>query len=72
MIKSSEIKFQNCAYANEMRVDLQNVMSKLLTFLKLHLQGPLQSHSLGEGLSRGDMSGCHSFNGHLLTVNQKI
>ncbi|XP_004431949.1 PREDICTED: protein Lines homolog [Ceratotherium simum simum] len=52
IIKSLEIKFQNCASANQMKVDLQRFMSELLTFLKPHLQPSLQSHSHCEWLSR--------------------
>uniref|UniRef100_A0A9L0SKN4 Lines homolog 1 n=1 Tax=Equus caballus TaxID=9796 RepID=A0A9L0SKN4_HORSE len=52
IIKSLEIKFQNCASANEMKVDLQRFMSELLTFLKPHLKPSLQSHSQCEWLSR--------------------
>ncbi|XP_059768599.1 protein Lines homolog 1 isoform X1 [Balaenoptera ricei] len=52
IIRSLEIKFQNGASANEMKVDLQRFMSELLTFLKPHLQPSLQSHNLCEWLSR--------------------
>ncbi|XP_055411500.1 protein Lines homolog 1 isoform X3 [Bubalus kerabau] len=52
IIRSLEIKFQNCASANEMKVDYQRFMSELLTFLKPHLQPCLQSHNLCEWLSR--------------------
>ncbi|XP_069415264.1 protein Lines homolog 1 isoform X3 [Ovis canadensis] len=52
IIRSLEIKFQNCASANEMKVDYQRFMSELLTFLKPHLQPSLQSHNLCEWLSR--------------------
>ncbi|KAB1257311.1 Protein Lines-like protein 1 [Camelus dromedarius] len=52
IIRSLEIKFQNCASADEMKVDLQRFMSELLTFLKRHLQPSLQSHNLCEWLSR--------------------
>ncbi|XP_029806764.1 protein Lines homolog 1 isoform X2 [Suricata suricatta] len=52
IIKSLEIKFQNCVSANEMKVDLQNFMAELLTFLKPHLQPPLQSHNPCEWISR--------------------
>ncbi|KAM7048385.1 protein Lines homolog 1 isoform 2-T3 [Molossus nigricans] len=52
IIKSLEIKFQNCASAKEMKVHLQRFMSELLTFLKPHLEpsGPL--HNPCEWLSR--------------------
>ncbi|XP_005221820.1 protein Lines homolog 1 isoform X2 [Bos indicus x Bos taurus] len=52
IIRSLEIKFQNCSSANEMKVDYQRFMSELLTFLKPHLQPSLQSHNLCEWLSR--------------------
>ncbi|KAI4535605.1 hypothetical protein MG293_014831 [Ovis ammon polii] len=52
IIRSLEIKFQNCTSANEMKVDYQRFMSELLTFLKPHLQPSLQSHNLCEWLSR--------------------
>ncbi|XP_037688829.1 protein Lines homolog 1 isoform X2 [Choloepus didactylus] len=52
LIKSLEIKFQNCTPANEMEVDLQRLMSELLTFLKPHLQPSLQLHNPCEWLSR--------------------
>ncbi|EFB25946.1 hypothetical protein PANDA_011722, partial [Ailuropoda melanoleuca] len=52
IIKSLEIKFQSCASANEMKVDLQSFMSELLTFLKPHLQPSLQSHSPCEWISK--------------------
>nr|XP_020752928.1 protein Lines homolog 1 [Odocoileus virginianus texanus]XP_020752937.1 protein Lines homolog 1 [Odocoileus virginianus texanus]XP_020752944.1 protein Lines homolog 1 [Odocoileus virginianus texanus] len=52
IIRSLEIKFQNFASANEMKVDLQRFMSELLIFLKPHLQPSLQSHNLCEWLSR--------------------
>lgn len=51
-LKSLEIKFQNCTSATEMKVDLQKFMSELLTFLKPHLQPPLQFHNPCEWLSR--------------------
>ncbi|XP_038388571.1 protein Lines homolog 1 isoform X1 [Canis lupus familiaris] len=52
IIKSLEIKFQSCASANEIKVDLQSFMSELLTFLKPHLQPSLQSHNPCEWISR--------------------
>ncbi|XP_012382061.1 protein Lines homolog 1 isoform X2 [Dasypus novemcinctus] len=52
LIKSLEIKFQNCTSANEMKVDLQRFMSELFTFLKPHLQPSLQLHDPCEWLSR--------------------
>ncbi|XP_049469959.1 protein Lines homolog 1 isoform X1 [Panthera uncia] len=52
IIKSLEIKFQNCASANEMKVGLQNFMAELLTFLKPHLQPSLQPHNACEWISR--------------------
>ncbi|XP_053437815.1 protein Lines homolog 1 isoform X1 [Nycticebus coucang] len=52
IMKSLEIKFQNCPSANEMKVDLQRFMSELLTFLKPHLQPSLQLHNPCEWLSR--------------------
>ncbi|XP_027631952.1 protein Lines homolog 1 isoform X2 [Tupaia chinensis] len=52
IMKSLEIKFQNCTSANEMKVDLQRFMSELLTFLKPHLQPPLQEYHPCEWLSR--------------------
>ncbi|XP_019493431.1 PREDICTED: protein Lines homolog 1 [Hipposideros armiger] len=52
IIKSLEIKFQNCASADEMQVDLQRFMSELLTFLEPHLQPSLRSHHPCEWLSR--------------------
>ncbi|XP_007958157.1 protein Lines homolog 1 [Orycteropus afer afer] len=52
LIKSLEIKFQNCTSPNEMQGDLQRFMSELLTFLKPHLQPFLQLHSPCEWLSR--------------------
>ncbi|XP_049761444.1 protein Lines homolog 1 isoform X1 [Elephas maximus indicus] len=52
LIKSLEIKFQNCTSANEIQVGLQRYMSELLNFLKPHLQPSLQSHSPCEWLSR--------------------
>ncbi|XP_057578968.1 protein Lines homolog 1 [Hippopotamus amphibius kiboko] len=52
IIRSLEIKFQNCVSANEMTVVLQRFMSELLTFLKPHLQPSLQSRNLCEWLSR--------------------
>ncbi|XP_026640167.1 protein Lines homolog 1 isoform X2 [Microtus ochrogaster] len=51
-LKSLEIKFQNCTSATEMEVDLQKFMSELLTFLKPHLQPPLQFLNPCEWLSR--------------------
>ncbi|XP_047622802.1 protein Lines homolog 1 isoform X4 [Phacochoerus africanus] len=52
IIRSLEIKFQNCASAKEMKVDLQRFMFELLTFLKPHLQPSLQSYNLCEWLPR--------------------
>ncbi|XP_064426060.1 protein Lines homolog 1 isoform X2 [Mirounga angustirostris] len=52
IIKSVEIKFQSCASADEMKVDLQSFMCELLTFLKPHLQPSLQSHNLCEWISK--------------------
>ncbi|KAF6273209.1 lines-like protein 1 [Rhinolophus ferrumequinum] len=52
IIKSLEIKFQNCASVTEMQVDLQRFMSELLTFLKPLLQPSLQSHNPCAWLSR--------------------
>ncbi|XP_027978604.1 protein Lines homolog 1 isoform X1 [Eumetopias jubatus] len=52
IIKSVEIKFQSCASANEMKVDLQSFMCELLTFLKPHLQPSLQSHNPCEWISK--------------------
>ncbi|KAM5293417.1 protein Lines homolog 1 [Ctenodactylus gundi] len=52
IMKSLEIKFQNCTSANEMKVDLQRYMSELLTFLKPHLQPALQRCNPCEWLSR--------------------
>lgn len=52
ILKSLEIKFQNCTSAKEMKVDLQRFMSELLTFLKPRLQPSLQSHNPCEWLSR--------------------
>ncbi|XP_031242787.1 protein Lines homolog 1 isoform X2 [Mastomys coucha] len=51
-VKSLEIKFQNYTSATEMKVDLQTFMSKLLAFLKPHLQPSLQLHNSCEWLSR--------------------
>ncbi|KAM9183186.1 protein Lines homolog 1 [Dugong dugon] len=51
LIKSLEIKFQNCTSPNEIQADLQGFMSELLTFLKPHLQPSLQSHSPCQWLS---------------------
>ncbi|KAH0501335.1 Protein Lines-like protein 1 [Microtus ochrogaster] len=51
-LKSLEIKFQNCTSATEKEVDLQKFMSELLTFLKPHLQPPLQFLNPCEWLSR--------------------
>ncbi|XP_076980139.1 protein Lines homolog 1 [Tamandua tetradactyla] len=52
LIKSLEIKFQNCTSANDMKVDLQRFMSELLTFLKPHLHPSLQLHNPCEWLTR--------------------
>nr|XP_028707175.1 protein Lines homolog 1 isoform X4 [Macaca mulatta] len=52
IMKSLEIKFQNCLSASEMKVDLQRFMSELLTFLKPHLQPSLQLHNPCKWLSR--------------------
>ncbi|XP_033044723.1 protein Lines homolog 1 isoform X4 [Trachypithecus francoisi] len=52
IMKSLEIKFQNCSSASEMKVDLQRFMSELLTFLKPHLQPSLQLHNPCKWLSR--------------------
>lgn len=52
IIRSLEIKFQNCASAKEMKVDLQRFMFELLTFLKPHLQPSLRSYNLCEWLPR--------------------
>lgn len=52
VIKSLEIKFQNCASANEMKVDLQKFMSELLTFLEPHLQPSPLSHDPCEWLCK--------------------
>ncbi|XP_008067204.1 protein Lines homolog 1 [Carlito syrichta] len=52
IMKSLEIKLQNCTSAKEMKVDLQRFMSELLTFLKPHLQPSLQMHDPCEWLSR--------------------
>ncbi|ELK02286.1 Protein Lines like protein 1 [Pteropus alecto] len=52
VIKSLEIKFQNCASANEMKVVLQKFMSELLTFLEPHLQPSPLSHDPCEWLCR--------------------
>ncbi|KAF0881319.1 protein Lines homolog 1 [Crocuta crocuta] len=52
IIKSLEIKFQSSASANEMKVDLQNFMADLLTFLKPHLQPSLHPHNPCEWISR--------------------
>ncbi|XP_077935087.1 protein Lines homolog 1 isoform X2 [Halichoerus grypus] len=52
IIKSVEIKFQSCASADEMKVDLQSFMCELLTFLKPHLQSSLQSHNPCEWISK--------------------
>ncbi|XP_054569379.1 protein Lines homolog 1 isoform X2 [Eptesicus fuscus] len=52
IMKSLEIKFQKCASAKEMKVDLQRYMSELLTFLKPQLQPSVQAHNPCEWLSR--------------------
>ncbi|XP_030786049.1 protein Lines homolog 1 isoform X2 [Rhinopithecus roxellana] len=52
IMKSLEIKFQNCSSASEMKVDLQRFMSELLTFLKPHLQPSLQLRNPCKWLSR--------------------
>ncbi|XP_037001817.2 protein Lines homolog 1 [Artibeus jamaicensis] len=52
IIKSLEIKFQNCASAKEMKVDLQRFMSELLAFLKPHLEPSVWAQHPCEWLSR--------------------
>ncbi|XP_054417870.1 protein Lines homolog 1 [Pteronotus mesoamericanus] len=52
IIKSLEVKFQNCASAKEMKVDLQRFMSELLAFLKPHLEPSVQPQHPCEWLSR--------------------
>ncbi|XP_045052418.2 protein Lines homolog 1 isoform X4 [Desmodus rotundus] len=52
IIKSLEIKFQNCASAKEMKVDLQRFMSELLAFLKPHLEPSVGLQHPCEWLSR--------------------
>ncbi|KAF6078015.1 lines-like protein 1 [Phyllostomus discolor] len=52
LIKSLDIKFQNCASAKEMKVDLQRFMSELLAFLKPHLEPSVWSQHPCEWLSR--------------------
>ncbi|XP_044518393.1 protein Lines homolog 1 [Gracilinanus agilis] len=52
LLKSLEIKAQNCTSAIEVKVELQKFMSELLTFLKQHLQSSLKLHHHCEWLSK--------------------
>ncbi|XP_036087930.1 protein Lines homolog 1 isoform X3 [Rousettus aegyptiacus] len=52
VVKSLEIKFQNCPSANEMKGDLQKFMSELLTFLEPHVQPSPPTHNPCEWLCR--------------------